>query len=229
MTVYYEVVPNNLKEGHYYPRVIQGKRVALDQIIKEVSYETVLTDTDIRAALNGIARRVAFYLGQGDLPDLEGLVSFSISLSDNITSAKSSLSEEVEVRFNAQVSPTVIKLASQELTFERVYSRTRSPQPVALFDARSKLENHYTAGRVVRLNGDALKFDSEASDEGVFFISVADSTVTRADIYLDTGMRQVTFNMPDGITGDQTLEVRTRYGGPDLVFGRLKGVVKEAT
>ena len=74
-----------------------------------------------------------------------------------------------------------------------------------------------------------MRFAPSAKDEGIFFVAVSDGTATRAKFYARIGGREIIFDAPLGITGEQHVEVRTRYAGNTLRAGRMKKTVNPAS
>ncbi len=67
----------------------------------------------------------------------------------------------------------------------------------------SKQENSvYVAGSVARLTGSYLSFDADDVEQ--------DGTAVRIVAYLETGKKRIGFGVPVGMTGTQSVEVRTR-------------------
>lgn len=111
---------------------------------------------------------------------------------------------------------------------QRVYVRTRVPILTALCDVFSKRENVYTAGNIVRLRGDDMKFNDVNRDEGVFLINMANQEVTRIMSYASMGSREIVFLMPGNATDAMAVEVRTRYGSETIRTGRLPVLISPA-
>jgi nucleoid DNA-binding protein len=226
MPIRYEVVANNLKPGSYYPRALPGDRVPLDRMIADIVNETALSETDVRAALNALTRRIAAHLSAGQVPELDDLVSFSVSIGEDLSGADAAVSNAVQIRINAQAAARLLNTVRERATLEKVYRAGRQPLVTALYDVASGGENVYTAGNIVRLRGDDLKFDPNATDEGVFF--VGNGSTTRIATYAQAGSREIIFLVPPTVSGEQTVEVRTRYGTETLRAGRMPTTVRPA-
>ena len=78
------------------------------------------------------------------------------------------------------------------------------------FDVASRTYDQYTAGSIVRLEGDNLKFNLDANDEGVF-LTDASGTENRLTVYSATGNKQIDALLPAGLTQALTVTVRARY------------------
>ncbi len=80
----------------------------------------------------------------------------------------------------------------------------------AFFEPVSKQENTvYVANGIARLTGKFLSFDADDPEQGVFFVA-EDGTAVRVAAYLDNSAKRVNFGIPAGLTGAQSVEVRTR-------------------
>ena len=220
MTIKYVVVPNNLQAGKYYLRVVQGNRVELDTLIKEIVADTSLSESDVRAVVNALARRVQNHLLLGNRPIIDGLASFSLSLRESLLSADAIPTSNARLMVNIRPDVVLQKEISHQAQLEQAFSRVRIPSLTAFFDAQTKREGVYTAANMGRLRGDSLMFNQEATDEGVFFMA-DDDIETAVNTYLDIGSREITFLIPASLSGTQSVEVRTRYSGSTLRIGRL--------
>lgn len=227
MSIRYEVVANNLKAGSYYPRVVAGDRVTLKRLIDDIVSETTVTETDVRAVMNALTRRIAMRLADGQVAELDGLVSFSVSLGEELSGADSVASSAAIVRVNAQPAQALVTAVRARATLEKTYVRGRVPLVTALLDVQSGRENRYTAGNIARLRGDDMKFDQADPDEGVFFVA-PDGSATRIETYAQAGPREIMFLIPATLTGPQAIEVRTSYGSEFLRIGRLQPTVQPA-
>lgn len=227
MPIKYDVAANNLKPGSYYPRVIAGDRVPLKRLIDDVVSETTVTETDVRAVINALTRRIAMRLADGQVPELDGLVSFSTSLGEDLPGADANVSAAVDVRINAQPSSALIAAVRARAATEKTYVRGRVPLLTALINVQNGSENCYSPGNIARLRGDDMKFDQNTQDEGVFFID-ANGDTTRVMTYAQAGAREIVFLIPSLLSGNQAVEVRTRYGTESMRIGRLLAPVKPA-
>jgi nucleoid DNA-binding protein len=199
MTIQYEVTENPLQEGTYFPRVVPGDTVPMPRTLKAIVRETGVSRTDVKAVLDATAQRVQLALLEGNAIALEGLGIFSLSMSETLDRVEDKISDEMDLRVNVRVDADLIDVATGQ-------------------------ENAYTAGSIAHITGEDLTFDAGAADEGVFFVA-DDETETRATVYSDVGSTRVAFLVPADLSGEQSVEIRTRYGTQRLRSGGYRPTV----
>ncbi len=227
MVIRYQVVENPFREGEYIPRVISLDTVELPQIIGDIVRETGLSETDVRAVLNAISDHTLRSLLDGHNVTIEGIGTFSVSLSEKLTSPESEVSEAVEIRVNLRPDAEIVNGLKREATFERVVRAELVPVITLMRDVATDQENRYTAGNIGELLGDNLAFDPAQTDEGLFFIA-ADGTETRVSTYAQHSNRRIIFLIPAGLSGEQRIVVRTRYDTSRLRSGAYRVPVQPA-
>lgn len=200
----------------------------LQRLIANVVAETTLTETDVRAVLNALRRQIIACLLNGQIPELDGVVSFSASLGEDLPGLHANASSAATLRINARTAADLLRQMRSQARLERVYVRKRVPLLTVLFDVASGREQVYTPGNIARLHGDDLKFNPAAADEGIFFVAVSDGSRTQVVTYAQTGAREIIFLVPAGLSGEQTIELHTRFGGETVQVGRLHTVVTAA-
>jgi len=229
MTIKYVVQSNPLKPGTFYPRVIRGERIPAQRINKDVADDMAISESTVEGVLKHVARRAAYYLLDGDLPAIEGLATLSVSLSDEeMPNVEATLSDQAELNVNINPISGLLNAVRKDVSFAKVYVQERKPTLLSLHDVRADVRNAYTADRSARLRGDSMRFDPAAEDEGIFFVAVSDGTAVRAEHYARIGGREIIFDAPPGLTGEQYVEVHTRYAGKTLRAGRMKETVNPA-
>jgi len=223
----YEVRENYLIKGTYYPRVIPGRQVPFQQIIDEIVAEKIVDEALIRATVDGIVRRVTHYLLENRVPCLDGFMSLSISLGGVMDSPTASLGKDAVVRVNATIDGDMMDEVRRRLVTQKVHIPGKRPVLKLTNDVRSSNQNAYVGGGILHIEGNDLKFDPENTDEGVFFVSIADNSSVRSDTYSHVGNVAVDCLVPSSLAGDQHVEVHARYKeGDDIHVGRLKAVVE---
>ncbi len=120
------------------------------------------------------------------------------------------LPQDAEVEVVLGLPRQTKKSLRDRATFDRTERAPSQPVIDVFFEPVSKQENAvYVAASAARLTGRYLSFDANDPEQGVFFVA-QDSTAVRAAAYLDTGAKRVNFSVPAGLTGTQSVEVRTR-------------------
>ncbi len=227
MTIFYQILENPLREGEYFPRVVPQGTVPLSTAMEAIVRETGVSDVDVAAVLHALSKQVRLALLDGRNITIDGLGTFSLSLSEKLTSADAEVSEAVEVRVNLRPDPELVEAIRREATFERVVKPERAPIITSFRDVATGQENRYTAGNIGEIVGEDLSFNPAAADEGVFFVA-ADGTEVRAPTYAQVGTRKLVFLIPAGLNGEQTVEVRTRYSTDRLRSTRYRTAILPA-
>ncbi len=228
MTIRYQVVENPLREGEYFPRVVVESTATLENVIQTIVRETGVSETDVRAVLNAISSNARLILLDGRNIAIDGIGTFFISLSEKLPTANSEVSENVELRLNLRPDPKLVEEVRREAAFERVVRPERAPVITGFHDVATKQNDKYTAGNIGEIIGDNLNFDTTNADEGIFFIATADDTETHVTTYAQAGKRKVVFLTPPGLSGEQYLEVRTRYNTPRMRVTRYRNKLQPA-
>ena len=177
MTIKYVVQSNPLKPGTFYPRVIRGERIPARRVTKDVADDMAISESIVEGVLKHTARRLAYYLLDGNLPAIEGIATLSVSMSDEeMEKEDDPLSDKAELNININPISGLLNSVRKDVTFARVYVQERKPTLLSLHDVRADVRNAYTADRSARLRGDGMRFDPAAEDEGIFFVAVSDGT-----------------------------------------------------
>lgn len=116
---------------------------------------------------------------------------------------------------------------------EKVESVKPSPNIIEYRDIGSETTNdQLTPGQIGQISGNRLKFDAEASDEGIYFISSSDSVKIKATSIQRNKPSQLVFLVPNLTDGLYHLEVWARMGSGsasrELRIGRLDATLTVA-
>jgi predicted histone-like DNA-binding protein len=215
MGIKYEVVQNSLQPGTYYPRVVAGPTVTLEDMVANIVTKTALSATDVRAAISALTEEIAAALANGNPVRIDRLCRLRLSLSETLTEPEADVTSNVEVRVNMYADTslqTVIKFAAR---LEREVRGVKKPIIVSFLDVASGQRDRYTPASIARVTGKNLKFDPALDDEGVFFLD-EDGSEVRAQVYSRTSDTDITLLVPAGLANGQQLTVRTRYQGGQL-------------
>ncbi len=210
MAIRYRIEENNLKPGTFYARVIAGDARDLDAMIPNIVAKTALSGTDVKAVINALVDEVIAALAVGQTAKVDGLVSFSLSLSGSFETNDVSITREM-ARLNvlAREDHALESAVAAQASYTRQVTPIKAPTISSVFDVATGIYDSYTAPGILRLKGENLKFNPENADEGVFLNDGA--TETRLTVYSVTGDRQVDAMLPPGLSGDLTVTVRARY------------------
>ena len=210
MSIKYRMESNNLKPGSFFARVIHGDAITLDQMIPNIVAKTSLSPADVKGVIMALTDEVAAALGAGNRPCIDGLVSFSTSLSGSFDTADAAVSKETaQLNVLAREDPACEAAVKAQASYSRQVVDIKTPIISSFLDIAGGAYDQYTPGSIVRLKGDNLKFNLNEADEGVF---VDNGTAeTRLNVYSITGDRQIDALIPADMSGTLTVTVRARY------------------
>jgi len=214
MSIQYAVVPNALQPGQYYPRPVHGQTLDIEHLIVEIEKQTAMTASDIAAVLRSFSDNVTKFLLIGHRVSINNLVDLSIRLSQVMNSPNADFDPQAggELYVGATIKPQLTADIRTQATFEKVVAPPKFPLPVSLMDATTELEGQYTAGSIGKVVGKNLKIGDKTDPlQGIFFVAESDATQTKVTVIENNGDRDLTFEIPAGLTGNQFVEIRTRY------------------
>jgi hypothetical protein len=204
------MVRNHLKPGTYYPRLIQGRRLTLEDLIPNITAKTSFSESDVRGIVIALIAEIEAALIAGDMPVIDGLVSFGMSLSGSFEQASQLVNPEtMQINLAPRVDSHLRSAVAAGASFEKVIGDVKTPVIQSFYDVTSEQHNHYTPGSIVRLYGKNLKFHRAELDEGVFLSD--GSSETRLATYSVVSEHQVDALLPLHLSGPLTVVVRARY------------------
>jgi predicted histone-like DNA-binding protein len=220
----YQVLANPLRDGEYFPWVMVDQTVQMSQTIESIVRETGLSDTDVKAVANALSQQTILALLNGNNIAIEGLGTFSLSLSEKLDSVEAAVSDAVEVHVNAHADVAILDRVSKDAQFKKVVKPPHVPIITGFQDVATRRIDQYIAGSIVTLSGEDLKFNTESTDEGVFFIA-EDGSEVRVTVYSRAGETKIDCLAPIGLAGVQTVELRTTYISERLRSGTYNNPV----
>jgi hypothetical protein len=227
MSIRYRIVGNKLKPGTFTARFIQGRRVDLDALIANIVARTSLSTGDVRSAVTALTEEVRRTLAAGDTAVIDGLATFTMSLSGSFTTPDATISRDsAQLNLVVQSDSRLQSAIAAAATYERMVFDVKMPIVSSFYNVATSSFDSYTPGSIVRLQGDHLKFDAAKADEGIFLR--ADSDETRLAVYSTIGPRQLDALIPATVSGSQQVLVRTRYTpNGELREGRLPRAISQ--
>ncbi|MCP4544404.1 MAG: DUF4469 domain-containing protein [Chloroflexi bacterium] len=210
MPIKYRIVENNLKPGSYYARVVQRDVITLEQMIPNVVAKTALSGTDVKAVASAITDELVATLAAGHTAVIDGMVRFTVSISGSFENGEVTITKDnAHLNVVAHDERALESAVAARASYSRETARVKAPLVDRFFDIATSAYDQYTAGSIVRFNGEDLKFNLANSDEGVF---VNDGTTeTRLTIYSVAGNKQIDALIPAGVSGPLSITVRARY------------------
>jgi len=210
MAIKYIVVPSPFAEGKFFARTLPGLPYTLDEAITAAIQETALTESEVQGVVTTLVRLRDEALAAGRKVDFGALGRYSLRVRASLDSPNDPLPPDYELVLAADVPRQTVTDLKSRVSVEREEVSAYQPVIHSFYDAASKQEGTvYTAGAPARISGAFLAFDGEDDEQGVFFVA-ADDTAVRATVYLTTGNKEVECSIPAGLTGPQSVEVRTR-------------------
>lgn len=210
MPIHYRIEENTLKPGTYYARVISGDNVSLDQMIVNIGAKTSLTGSDVKSVIIALTNEVIIALAAGNTAMIDGLVSFKTSLSGSLYTSDFTITKSnAHLNINVQEDHALQAAVASQASYNQEVVDIKTPILKNFFDVAAHKYDCYTPGSIIRIEGNHLKFNANADDEGVFIINAAGET--RLTVYSVIGNKQIDGLIPASVTDDFTLMVRTRY------------------
>lgn len=224
MSIKYNVVPNALRPGEFYPRPVSITTRTLEQIILAISRSTTVSSSDVKAVIDAFIAEIVAGLLNGDRVSLDNFVDFRPRLSQVLDSAATTFDPQSggQLLIAATVKPELTSQVRQQASFEKLTRVIKRPSLESFQDARTRTEGVYSPGGSARIIGNHLQiFDEPAPEEGIFFIA-ENGTETKVAYVQDNGTKKLTFEIPAGLSGIQRVQVRTQYTpGGRLRVGEL--------
>jgi hypothetical protein len=210
MPIKYYVVKSPFRENEYFARTLLGDVFTMEDAIGNILQETALTESEIHGVNVAVARQRDEALLRGQSVDFGPLGTYSLRVKATMSSPDEPLPQDASVDVLFGLPRQTRKSLRDRATFDRADRAPFQPVIDGFFEPVSKQENAvYVAGGVARLTGKYLTFDADDPEQGVFFVA-EDDTAVRVVAYLDNSAKRVNFGVPAGLTGAQSVEVRTR-------------------
>lgn len=210
MPIRYRLEENSLQVNSYYARVIRESTISHDELIAALVTRTGLSVQDLQMVFDALNVEITQNLIAGRAITIKGLATFVVSLSGKFTSPDVILTKDnAQLNISIQESISMCSLVSSQASYSRDSVAVKVPIIGSFYDVASKSYNNYTAGNIIRLAGDNLKFNPEQQDEGVFVH--ASVPTLRLSSYSVISNKQIDGLMPAEANGNLTVIVRTRY------------------
>ncbi len=210
MPIKYYIVKSPFRDNEYFARTLRGDVFSMENAISSVLQETALTESEIRGVNITLARLRIEAMLRGQTVDYGPMGTFSLRVKATMSSPDEPLPQDAVVEVVFDLPKQDKKSLRDRAAFDRVERAPSQPVIEVFFEPVSKQENSvYVAGSVARLTGKFLSFDADDPEQGVFFVA-QDGTAVRIVGYLETGKKRIGLSVPVGMTGTQSVEIRTR-------------------
>lgn len=210
MSITYRIEENNLQPGTFYARVLRGDAIDLQDMIPNVVAKTSLSGSDLQGAVSALREEIIAALAAGHSVTIDGVVTFYVSLGGSFDTPDVTITRETaNLKLQAQCDRGMESNVAGRANYNQQVGTVKAPVIKSIYDVATGTYDQYTAGSVIHLRGDLLKFDPAQPDEGVFLHDGI--TETRVTVYSALGNRQIDALIPPETLGDLTITVRTRY------------------
>jgi len=209
MSIKFVVVPSPFESNKFFVRTVHESVYTLDEAVSDITQETALTESEVRGVAAALTRRRDEALLAGRRVDFGDLGRYTLNVRATLDSADAPLPADYEMVVLADVPRRVSNWLRSRASVARKKTSTYQPLINSFFDAATKQDAVYSTSMAARINGAFLKFDENDAQQGVFFVA-EDGSAVRATVYLYVGSTRVEFNIPPGLTGPQSVEVRTK-------------------
>jgi len=200
----------------------------LDDVISYmVSEGTGLTRPQALAYFEKLTQTILYYVGQGHSvttplfrvrPTISGLFN---SKNDGFDASR----HQINIRATAGLR---LREQVSDIKLEKVKISPQAPVPGTFIDASSGESNlAATPGGIGLLQGNLLRFDSNDTKQGIFFVPVnASLNEVRVEIYSGIKPSEIHFQIPNMQTGDYYMVVRAlSKNGKVIREGKLESVI----
>lgn len=214
MAIEYEVALNKLTtRPSYAPRVRPKGTISSGALIRRAVALSTVSTADAQAVLTALLEIIVEELSDGNSVVVGGLVQLTPTLSAKLPDSSAALPANATIGIGTRVDAKLVNAVRAKATLTRVEATNLSPLLRTVTATTGSL-TALVGGNVLEIKGERLKFDPTKPDEGVFFVTPADSTI-RVTTYLDNGDKRIRFIVPNDLTStfDYTIEVRKRAIG----------------
>ena len=212
----------------YYGRVVMGKTLGIDEIVKRiVGRGSTLTETDVYAVLNALTAVIASSLLDGFRVRLP-FANYWLGVDGSFDSPDGSWQEG---RHSIVGRSGMGGALGEEINKKAKMTKTRNKQFAELDQivcSYTEIPNQIlTLGDSATLSGDAIKFDKKDPKSGVFFVT-SEGEAIRARSYPQVSAKKVIISLPELEVGQEyTVQLRSRKS-PDekLKIAELEETVR---
>jgi len=214
MVFRYRIVKKAIGTSPYTTRPELGTPLTEAEVLKEIEAATSVTVGDVKNTFTTLRRiLIAAALSGRPTEVLFDVFRISHSSGGSIDDPTATLSiDDIDPRVTIYLSTSIQKEVRNNLTLERIgMAGDRTPQLDTVRNLSTNTRDTYTAGNVLRINGDYLKLDPADPEQGVFF-RPQDGTPIRATQYINNTKRDLTVFLPATLSGPLQLRVRAKFG-----------------
>ena len=213
MPIDYELVQNKITDPPSFTPIVRHKgTVKLEQLMADIADASTLSPADIQATVTALIERIQVELERGNLVNIDGLASFSLSIKAQTAGPQDDLPANARICVNVKASRALAKAVAESSAANRVDARNQAPILLDVHAGTGSL-SALASKDVIRISGSQLHFNVDRLDEGVYLAPVDDGPAVRVETYIVHTRNRIVFVVPIGISGVEhqyRLEVRSR-------------------
>lgn len=190
----------------------QGTMDVKDILKACMSRGTMVTETDLRAVMHLIFDVISSFAADGYNVNTP-IVNVRTLLRGVFTDEEEPFNRDKHEIKAGISSGVLLRDKFKAAPVEKTKASLVGPRITSFFDQKTGLKNsEFTPGGMGMLKGSNLRYDSLATEEGIYFRDTAGAETKVSDI-LETKPGKISFSIPDTLaTGFYTLILRTRMG-----------------
>lgn len=223
MTIKYSVVTNNLLQNKFRANTIRKETLSENDIITEMLKRgTTLNKPDLLAAFSLMTDVIIDKLMDGNRI-CTNLANFRVDI-EGVFNNPNDLFDARFHKIKVNVSPgNGVKEKMDLFKCEKQAAKSHNPVLLQIHDFATKENNaSITPGKNARLDGDHIKFNPLASDEGLFFKNTSEQ-LQKVEEFTSILPKSVGFTIPESLEpGTYRLILRNRFWGKSLKEGELE-------
>jgi hypothetical protein len=205
--------------------VVNRTSYSIDDVVKQITGEgSILKGTECYAVIDAFLSRLGLNLADGIGFNSEYL-TVSTEISGVFINDKDKFDTARHLVYPNLKPGKAWKESLSNAKLERVTSEENKPRPETIIDMKSKsYDLTLTPGGMAELQGQMLKIDETAADEGIFIISGNGGAETRISYLYMNYPKSLQFEIPEGLNaGTYKIQVRNRaHKGKILKAGALE-------
>jgi hypothetical protein len=125
--------------------------------------------------------------------------------------------EKHEIKFNVNLGRG-IEVDTNKIEMQKVPAPVKTPLVFSVFDRFSETtDSELSVNGTIEIIGKDLKVNTDAADEGVFFIDSNNAEVKASRFYSNTD-KELQVRVPELLTGGYKIEIRKRYGSAKKLY-----------
>lgn len=215
----YRLKKNNLDNGLYVAKPVDLMVISWENLLKKMQDNTALRMGDMNLALNRFLIELSTALARGETV-ITPIGIFKPTLRGTIHTATEKFNHKYKyndhnINVNFKIADEILKYIKENAEVVEITDvRIPVPKITRMKDANSDKKN-LSASDTLELIGDDLKFDTEALDEGVFFIDSIGNSF-RSSYYSCNTPKKVQARVPEISCGEYHIKIISSQGKKSL-------------